>query len=237
MFFIGRCLPQVGGHFFMENKGYVYILTNPCFKENWIKIGNTDHLERRLAELSQATGIPLPFETYAVLETVKYKQAEHMIHKLIGKLAPNLRINPKREFFNIEPEDAVSIMQEIASLIDDAKILYYNNSQDKPQKLTKDLETQGSKRKMSPVKTFYSLGLKNGDEIEFIPNNKYKAIVNSNRTVIFEEQEYFLTTLATTLLKRENGENASAIGSGFEMFKCTGENESLYTKWYKLNKK
>lgn len=221
----------------MENKGYVYILTNPCFKENWVKIGKTDNLDRRIAELSQATGIPLPFEIYAVLETSKYNEAEHMIHKLIGKLAPDLRINPKREFFNIEPEDAVSIMQEIASLIDDAKILYYNNSQHKPQKLAKNIENQNTKRAMSPIKTFYSLGLKNGDEIEFIPNNKYKATINSNRTVMFEDQEYFLTTLAIMLLKRENGDNASSIGSGFEMFRSVGESKSLYTKWYELNKK
>ena len=218
----------------MEEKGYVYILTNPCFKENWVKIGKTENLDRRLVELSQATGIPLPFEIYAVLETAKYNQAEHLIHKLIGKLAPDLRINPKREFFNIEPEDAVSIMQEIAGLIDDAKILYYNNTQSTAQKTKK---MQNIKRIMSPVKTFYSLGLKNGDEIEFIPNNQYKAIINSNRTVVFENQEYFLTTLATLLLKRENGENASSIGSGFEMFRALGESQSLYTKWYELNKK
>lgn len=83
----------------MEKKGFVYILTNPCFKENWVKIGQTDNLDRRIWELSQATGIPLPFEMYAVLKTAKYKQAEHMIHRLIGKLAPDKRINPKREFF------------------------------------------------------------------------------------------------------------------------------------------
>lgn len=221
----------------MENKGYVYILTNPCFKENWVKIGKTDNLDRRIAELSQATGIPLPFEIYAVLETSKYNEAEHMIHKLIGKLAPDLRINPKREFFNIEPEDAVSIMQDISSLIDDAKILYYNNSQHKPQKLGKNLENSNQKRTMSPIKTFYSMGLKNGDEIEFIPNAEYKATINSNRTVLFENQEYFLTTLAVMLLKREKGENASSIGSGFEMFRSVGESKSLYTKWYELNKK
>ena len=53
----------------MENKGYVYVLTNPCFKENWVKIGQTDNLERRIFELSQATGVPLAFEKFAVLKT------------------------------------------------------------------------------------------------------------------------------------------------------------------------
>ncbi len=57
----------------MEKKGFVYILTNPCFKENWVKIWQTDNLDRRIWELSQATGIPLPFEMYAVLKTAKYK--------------------------------------------------------------------------------------------------------------------------------------------------------------------
>ena len=34
----------------MANKepGYVYILTNPSFREDWIKIGKTTNMEERL---------------------------------------------------------------------------------------------------------------------------------------------------------------------------------------------
>lgn len=216
----------------METKGYVYVLTNPCFKENWVKIGQTDNLERRIIELSQATGVPLPFEMYAVLKSTKYKQAETMIHRLIGKLAPDKRINPKREFFNIEPEDAVSIMKDIAGLLEDAEIIYNEKyiattTQTQQQQQTKQL-------KKSPFKTFYSMGIKDGDVIEFILDPQYKATVCGERTVMFENKEYFLTPLAFLLLKKVGHEYQ--LGSGFEVFKYDNKDKNLYSRWDRMNK-
>ncbi len=209
-------------------KGYVYILTNPCFKENWVKIGQTDNLERRIMELSQATGIPLPFEMYAVLKTTKYKQAETMIHRLVGKLAPDKRINPKREFFNIEPEDAVSIMKDIAELLEDAEIIYNEKH------TIETTQTQKQQGKKSKIKTFYSMGLKDGDIIEFTVDPQYKATVSGERTVMFENKEYFLTPLAYLLLKRI-GQDIQ-IGSGFEVFRFDNKDKNLYSRWDRLNK-
>ena len=215
----------------METKGYVYVLTNPCFKENWVKIGQTDNLERRIIELSQATGVPLPFEMYAVLKSTKYKQAETMIHRLIGKLAPDKRINPKREFFNIEPEDAVSIMKDIAGLLEDAEIIY----NEKYIATTTQTQQQQTKQfKKSPFKTFYSMGIKDGDVIEFTLDPQYKATVCGERTVMFENKEYFLTPLAFLLLKRVGHENQ--LGSGFEVFKYDNKDKNLYSRWDRMNK-
>ena len=38
----------------MNNKepGYVYILTNPSFREDWVKIGKTTNMEKRLKTLN-----------------------------------------------------------------------------------------------------------------------------------------------------------------------------------------
>lgn len=215
----------------METKGYVYILTNPCFKENWVKIGQTDNLERRIMELSQATGIPLPFEMYAVLKSTKYKQAETMIHRLVGKLAPDKRINPKREFFNIEPEDAVSIMKDIAELLEDAEIIYNEKH------ISQTAPTQKQQGKKSRLKTFYSMGMKDGDIIEFIHDPQYKATVCGERTVLFENKEYFLTPLGVMLLQRygQSEEQARQLGSGFEVFKFNNEDNNLYSRWQRLN--
>jgi len=214
----------------METKGYVYILTNPCFKENWVKIGQTDNLERRIMELSQATGIPLPFEMYAVLKTTKYKQAETMIHRLVGKLAPDKRINPKREFFNIEPEDAVSIMKDIAGLLEDAEIIYNNHH-------TSEQATPKQQGKKSKFKTFYSMGIKDGDTIEFTLDPQYKATVCGERTVMFENKKYFLTPLGVVLLQRigKSEEYARSLGSGFEVFKFDNQDNNLYARWQRLN--
>ncbi len=51
--------------------GYVYILTNPSFREDWVKIGKTTNMEERLRTLYN-TSLPLPFEVFATLKTAKY---------------------------------------------------------------------------------------------------------------------------------------------------------------------
>lgn len=44
--------------------GYVYILTNPSFREDWVKIGKSSGpVDIRSKELDN-TAVPLPFEIY-----------------------------------------------------------------------------------------------------------------------------------------------------------------------------
>ena len=105
----------------MKEAGYVYILTNPSFKEDWVKIGKSSRpVDIRSKELDN-TAVPLPFEIYATLKTVKYSEAEKLIHHYIERFT-NLRIRNNREFFNVAPEVALAIFKEVALLLDDAEI-------------------------------------------------------------------------------------------------------------------
>lgn len=105
----------------MKEAGYVYILTNPSFKEDWVKIGKSSRpVDIRSKELDN-TAVPLPFEIYATLKTVKYSEAEKLIHHYIERFT-NLRIRNNREFFNVAPEEALAIFKEVAMLLDDAEI-------------------------------------------------------------------------------------------------------------------
>jgi hypothetical protein len=114
----------------MANKepGYVYILTNPSFREDWVKIGKTTNMEERLRTLYN-TSLPLPFEVFATMKTSKYNEAEKLVHHYIERFT-NLRIEKKREFFNVKPEEALEIFREVASLLDDAEIdeVYMNGT-------------------------------------------------------------------------------------------------------------
>lgn len=84
-----------------EEPGYVYILTNPSFREDWVKIGKSSRpVDIRSKELDN-TAVPLPFEIYATLQTLKYDVVEKKIHKAIDRLT-DLRIRQNREFFNIK---------------------------------------------------------------------------------------------------------------------------------------
>jgi hypothetical protein len=107
----------------MANKepGYVYILTNPSFREDWVKIGKSSRpVDVRSKELDN-TAVPLPFEVFATLKTTKYNEAEKLVHRYIGRFT-NLRIRNNREFFNIKPEEALNIFNDVAMLLEDAEI-------------------------------------------------------------------------------------------------------------------
>lgn len=53
--------------------GYVYILTNPSFKEDWVKIGKSARpVDVRSKELDN-TAVTLPFEIYAAINTTRLK--------------------------------------------------------------------------------------------------------------------------------------------------------------------
>ena len=103
-----------------DNKGYVYILTNPSFREDWIKIGKTNRpVEYRLKELD-TTAVPLPFEIYATMKTASYNEVEAMLHKFLE--GTHHRIRKNREFFNVKPEVALDAFCGIAKLLRDAEV-------------------------------------------------------------------------------------------------------------------
>ena len=105
-------------------KGFVYILTNPSFREDWVKIGKSSRpVDIRSKELDN-TAVPLPFEIFATLKTSKYERVENLLHKAIDRLT-NLRIRQNREFFNVAPSKALDLLKDIAETIDDAEITEY----------------------------------------------------------------------------------------------------------------
>ena len=87
----------------------VYVLTNPAMP-GIVKIGMTerDDVQRRMSEL-YSTGVPLPFECVIArqLDDVDAARVENALHTAFD---PS-RINPSREFFEIEPEQVEALLQ------------------------------------------------------------------------------------------------------------------------------
>jgi hypothetical protein len=83
----------------------VYVLTNEAMP-GLVKIGMTtgDSVESRMNQL-HTTGVPLPFDCHYAGETDEDEvlNIERVLHQLFSEY----RINPKREFFRIEPEKVV----------------------------------------------------------------------------------------------------------------------------------
>lgn len=114
-----------------KEPGYVYILTNPSFREDWVKIGKSSRpVDVRSKELDN-TAVPLPFDIYATMKTVKYNEAEKLVHRYIERFT-NLRIRNNREFFNVKPEEALNIFHDVAMLLDDAEIKISNKKKNNP---------------------------------------------------------------------------------------------------------
>lgn len=115
----------------MSDKGYVYILTNPSFKDDWVKIGQTSKtVEERIASLD-GTAVPLPFKKFASMKTASYERAERLIHKMIDLLAGEKRIRKNREFFNISPWTALEIFEDVAEVLDDAEVEQFSEGIEK----------------------------------------------------------------------------------------------------------
>lgn len=87
--------------------GIVYVLTNPAMP-TLVKIGRTsgEGVDQRVAELSRATGVPLPFQVVVARRVHDAFAVERALHVAFG---PD-RVNPKREFFEIEPHRAKAII-------------------------------------------------------------------------------------------------------------------------------
>ena len=124
-------------------KGYIYVLTNESFhKENWIKIGYAEDVDKRVKELS-GTPVPLPYEIYCTYEIPRIsgvKDPDKLLHDLITKLNPSLRITPNREFFEMFPWDAYDMLYAIAQMHGRTDKLVRNKNNSSDQEAQKNPE-------------------------------------------------------------------------------------------------
>ena len=152
-----------------NDPGYVYILTNPSFREDWVKIGkSTRPVDIRSKELDNAA-VPLPFEIFATMKTSKFNEVERLVHKTIDRLT-DLRIRQNREFFNVDPKVALDIFRDIALTIDDAVITEYEDNKPiiaHPEK--KEKKSEFSRPKKRERFKFSMVHIKIGEYITFIP--------------------------------------------------------------------
>ncbi len=200
----------------MKESGYVYILTNPSFKEDWVKIGKSSRpVNVRSKELDN-TAVPLPFEIFATIRTVKYNEVEKLIHKTIDRLT-DLRIRQNREFFNIQPQIALDILRDISTTIDDAYIELYQNNLPIKESIAA-LDQEPCKRR-APFK-FSMVNIQIGETIIFTPAN-IKVKVASDNQVEYEGRIYKLSPFTAAFLPDEM-RNASDAYQGPKYFTYNG---------------
>lgn len=139
----------------MEQKGVIYILTNPSFPD-YVKIGYADDVEKRLKELNKSECIPFAFRLYAYYK-VPRRLTDMKLHQMIDKLNPNLRSieefdgkTRKREFYNMSPADAYSILETIAQITGSEDNLVLKEPSSKEMKDEEEAEKIRTKRTSLP---------------------------------------------------------------------------------------
>lgn len=154
----------------MKEKGYVYILVNPSFQLDWIKIGQTEDLEQRIKTLSNKTCLPLPYHEYASCKTAKYKELEKYIHDVLTNIA-KLRVAPNREFFQLPPSIAANLLEQQAALIPDAEFRAPGREEEEAQKAKQHATP-------SPRFRFSMVNITPGSQLIFEPTGTTVVVVD-----------------------------------------------------------
>ena len=203
----------------MSNKepGYVYILTNPSFREDWVKIGKSSRpVDVRSKELDN-TAVPLPFEIFATMKTTKYNEVEKLVHKTIDRLT-DLRIRQNREFFNVAPQMALDIFRDIASAIDDAEVTLYEDNKPIVESEHKEPQKREVKR---PRFKFSMCGIKIGEQVTFDPTGLIVKVA-SDDSIEYEGRIYKLSPFVGTFMP-EDHRNVSGAYQGAKYFSYNGK--------------
>ncbi len=153
-----------------NDEGYVYILTNPSFRDHLIKIGMTKReADIRKDELyKNNTALPLPFELFATFKTQKYKSVEKFVHRTLDSLT-NARVSENREFFDIDPYKVINLLKDISNLLGEPEpcINGDENMECCPNENNSDSILSSPRKPRSPNITFPRLGIPIGSELKF----------------------------------------------------------------------
>ena len=183
----------------------VYVLTNEGMPE-LIKIGLTaGNLEDRISQLSSHSGVPFPFECYYAAEVDDCQKLEKTLHQLFSEM----RVNPKREFFKLDPEKVVLALsiggfKEIS--VGDVKV-------DTAEKAA--LEKAKAKR---PKLKLSAIEIKPGDILVLSRDEDITAEVVDNNKVQFNGEVMSLSAAALAALHSLGYTTPSASGPGYWMF-------------------
>jgi hypothetical protein len=171
--------------------GFVYVLTNPAMP-GLVKIGSTDGDDAgtRIAQL-YTTGVPLPFQIEFAARVDDIVAVERALH---SAFAPN-RLNPKREFFRLDPDQPISIL----------KLLHVQDATSEISEIsdaatdTQSRAAAAQERTRRPRFSFDEMGIPVGSVLQFTQSDA-TVTVSGSRKVRFGEDEASLTSATRSLL-------------------------------------
>lgn len=157
----------------------VYVLTNPAMP-GLVKIGFTaqEEAETRIYQL-YSTGVPVPF---AVEYAATVENGENVESALHTAFAPN-RVNPKREFFSIDPEQAIVILRLLETRDATSEIEDQGGAID-----AESLAAGEQLRKRRPNMNFEEMGIPVGSELHYTQGGYVVTVVSPKKVKLGDEE-------------------------------------------------
>ena len=174
----------------MSDLSTVYVLTNSAMP-GLVKIGRTDQDDAnvRIGQL-YTTGVPVPFTLEFACRVQNAEEVERAFHIAFG---PN-RINPKREFFRIEPEQAIAILKLLHTTDATSEIAQQPTGIDQ-----QSMDAAGQLRSKSPRLNFIEMGIPLGEMLQSTHDETCVMVVGPKK-VKFGEEETSLTAATRDVL-------------------------------------
>ena len=178
-----------------NNYGIVYVLTNPAMPDI-VKIGmtNRDTIDARMKELFN-TSIPLPFDCEYACKVSDCEKVEKALHIAFHPY----RIHAQREFFKINPEQAIAILKLLDKGSDITKDITKEINDNLPE--IDKVASENFKRKMRPPLNFREMNIPTGSKLIYQKDDSSVEVeVCGDRKVLYNGEETSLTAVTKELL-------------------------------------
>jgi hypothetical protein len=178
------------------NYGIVYVLTNPAMP-GLVKIGmtNRDTVDVRMKELFN-TSVPLPFECEYACKVADYEKVEKALHIAFHPY----RLHAQREFFKINPEQAIAILK----LLDKGSDITKDVANEINNDLTEVDKIAGEnfKRKIRPPLNYREMNIPVGSKLRYLKDDDKTVEVEvcGDKKVLYNGLETSLTAITKELL-------------------------------------
>lgn len=212
--------------------GFVYILTNPSFKDNWIKIIKSSYPIGIYSRELKCNAVPLPFKIFASIKTDKFNEVEEYICKELSKDADT---NKNHGFFNTSPQQALNRLKNISNFFSDYEIKEYVDEDTMMDAEKKEDIIQDVIKKKRPRFKFSMVGVGIGEEVVFNPLQIKVKVVTDNK-VEYDGEVYRLSKFVQKYMPNELRINSNAY-QGSKYFSYKGEvlEEMRRAREYELN--
>ena len=173
----------------MENE-IVYVLENAAMP-GLVKIGKTTQadVQSRMNQL-YSTGVPVPFECAYAIKVEDCSKVESALHVAFG---PH-RINPNREFFKMDVEQAIAILELLA--IEDVTPQINDELNGNVSKAEMESSKKLNKR---PNLNFTEMNIPVGEKLVY-KDGSTEITVHSDKKVVINENIMSLTAATREML-------------------------------------